>query len=126
DRSLHRSLSAERWRAEIARTHRGLRQLALRYAFGVAVVTFTVKVAGSETTFPCEPREFVLDAAERAGYSMPSSCRNGACNTCEAGLLDGEVEQRGRGRRTARDGTALMCRAQPRTDLTIHPKRFER
>ena len=89
-------------------------------------MTFTVRVAGRETTFPCEPREFVLDAAERAGYSMPSSCRKGACNTCEAGLLDGEVEQRGRGRRTARDGTALLCRAQPRTDLTIRPRRFER
>ena len=89
-------------------------------------MTFTVKVAGGEAAFPCEPREFVLDAAERAGYAMPSSCRKGACNTCEAGLLDGEVEQRGRGRRTARDGTALMCRAQPRTDLTIRPKRFER
>jgi len=89
-------------------------------------MTFTVRVADSETAFPCEPREFVLDAAERAGYSMPSSCRKGACNTCESGLLDGEVEQRGRGRRTARDGTALMCRAQPRSDLTIRPKRFER
>jgi NAD(P)H-flavin reductase/ferredoxin len=89
-------------------------------------MTFTVRVAGTETTFPCEPREFVLDAAERAGYSMPSSCRKGACNTCESGLLDGEVEQRGRGRRSARDGTALMCRAQPRSDLTIRPRRFER
>jgi NAD(P)H-flavin reductase/ferredoxin len=89
-------------------------------------VTFTVKVAGHETSFPCEPREFVLDAAERAGYSMPSSCRKGACNTCEAALLDGELEQRGRGRRTARDGTALMCRAQSRADLVIRPKRFER
>jgi len=89
-------------------------------------MTFTVHVAGSEIAFPCEPREFVLDAAERAGYSMPSSCRKGACNTCEAGLVEGEVEQRGRGRRTARDGLALMCRSQPRTDLTIRPKRFER
>ena len=89
-------------------------------------MTFTVHVADSEIAFPCEPREFVLDAAERAGYSMPSSCRKGACNTCEAGLLEGEVEQRGRGRRTARDGMALMCRAQPRADLTIRPKRFER
>ena len=89
-------------------------------------MTFTVRIAGSETTFPCEPREFVLDAAERAGFSMPSSCRKGACNTCETGLVDGEVEQRGRGRRTPRDGAALMCRAQPRTDLTIRPKRFER
>src|SRR6516165_9551433 len=89
-------------------------------------MTFTVRVAETEVTFPCEPREFVLDAAERAGYSMPSSCRKGACNTCEAALLEGEVEQRGRGRRTAQDGVALMCRAQPRADLTIRPKRFER
>jgi CDP-4-dehydro-6-deoxyglucose reductase/3-phenylpropionate/trans-cinnamate dioxygenase ferredoxin reductase subunit len=89
-------------------------------------MTFTVRVADSEISFPCEPREFVLDAAERAGYSMPSSCRKGACNTCEAGLVKGEVEQRGRGRRTARDGLALMCRSQPRADLTIRPKRFER
>jgi NAD(P)H-flavin reductase/ferredoxin len=89
-------------------------------------MTFTVRVAESEISFPCEPREFVLDAAERAGYSMPSSCRKGACNTCEAGLVEGEVEQRGRGRRTARDGLALMCRSQPRADLTIRPKRFER
>jgi NAD(P)H-flavin reductase/ferredoxin len=89
-------------------------------------MTFTIRVAESGIAFPCEPREFVLDAAERAGYSMPSSCRKGVCSTCEAGLLDGEVEQRGRGRRTARDGTALMCRSQPRADLTIRPKRFER
>ena len=89
-------------------------------------MTFTVRVAESEVTFPCEPREFVLDAAERAGYSMPSSCRKGACNTCEAALLEGEVEQRGSGRRTAQDGVALMCRAQPRADLTIRPRRFER
>src|SRR5215813_7010034 len=89
-------------------------------------MTFTIRVDGSDATFPCEPREFVLDAAERAGYSMPSSCRKGVCNTCEAVLIDGEVEQRGRGRRTPRDGAALMCRAQPRTDLTICPKRFER
>src|ERR1700754_795226 len=89
-------------------------------------MTFTVRVDGSETAFPCEPREFGLDAAERAGYSMPSSCRKGACSTCEAGLLDGEVEQRGRGRRTARDCGALMSRSPPRVDLTIRPKRFER
>jgi ferredoxin len=89
-------------------------------------MTFTVRVADSEISFPCEPREFVLDAAERAGYAMPSSCRKGVCNTCEAGLVEGELDQRGRGRRTARDGLALMCRSQPRADITIRPKRFER
>jgi CDP-4-dehydro-6-deoxyglucose reductase/3-phenylpropionate/trans-cinnamate dioxygenase ferredoxin reductase subunit len=89
-------------------------------------MTFTVRIAETGIVFPCEPREFVLDAAERAGYSMPYSCRKGVCNTCETGLVAGEVEQRGSGRRTARHGLALMCRAQPRTDLTIRPRRFER
>jgi NAD(P)H-flavin reductase/ferredoxin len=89
-------------------------------------MTFTVRVADNGISFPCEPREFVLDAAERAGYAMPSSCRKGVCNTCEAALLEGEVDQRGRGRRTAQDGAALLCRSRPRADLTIRPKRFER
>lgn len=89
-------------------------------------MTFIVRIAESEIVFPCAPHEFVLDAAERAGYSMPSSCRKGVCSTCEAALIAGEVEQRGRGRRTAQDGSALMCRARPRTDLTIRPKRIER
>ena len=89
-------------------------------------MTFNVTVSGHGVTFSCEAREYVLDAAERAGYTMPSSCRKGVCNTCEAGLLGGEVEQRGRGRRTAKDGAALMCRSRPRSDLTIRPKRFEK
>jgi CDP-4-dehydro-6-deoxyglucose reductase/3-phenylpropionate/trans-cinnamate dioxygenase ferredoxin reductase subunit len=89
-------------------------------------MTFEVTIADHGVTFPCEPREFVLDAAERAGYTMPSSCRKGVCNTCEAGLLGGEVDQRGRGHRTAEDGMALMCRSRPRSDVVIRPKRFEK
>jgi NAD(P)H-flavin reductase/ferredoxin len=89
-------------------------------------MTFNVTVAEHDVTFPCGPREYVLDAAERAGYTMPSSCRKGVCNTCEAGLLGGEIDQRGRGLGTAKDGAALMCRSRPRSDLTIKPKRFEK
>jgi CDP-4-dehydro-6-deoxyglucose reductase/3-phenylpropionate/trans-cinnamate dioxygenase ferredoxin reductase subunit len=89
-------------------------------------MTFTVTVAENGVSFPCGARECVLDAAERAGYSMPSSCRKGVCNTCEAALLEGQVDQRGRGRRTAKDGAALMCRSRPCADLIIRPKRFER
>src|ERR1700743_992448 len=89
-------------------------------------MTFEVTVAEHGVTFPGDTREFVLDAAERAGSTMPSSCRKGVCNTCEAGLLGGEVDQRGRGRRTSVDGAALMCRSRPRSDLIIKPKRFEK
>ena len=89
-------------------------------------MTFNVTVAEHGVTFPCEPREYILDAAERAGYTMPSSCRKGVCSTCEAGLIGGELDQRGRGRRTIEDRNALMCRSRPRSDVVIRPKRFEK
>ncbi len=38
-------------------------------------MTFTVAVDASDIEFPCEPGETVLDAAERAGYALPYSCR---------------------------------------------------
>jgi len=42
-------------------------------------MTFTVSVDESDIAFACEPGETVLDAAERAGYSLPYSCRKGVC-----------------------------------------------
>jgi hypothetical protein len=54
-------------------------------------MTFTVSVDASGIEFPCEPGETVLDAAERAGYALPYSCRKGVCSTCEGDLRRGEV-----------------------------------
>ena len=42
--------------------------------------------------FTCEPGEFVLDAAERAGLDLPYSCRSGGCLVCAARRLEGETE----------------------------------
>lgn len=38
--------------------------------------------------------ETVLDAAERAGVSLPFGCLTGACATCTARLLEGDLSHR--------------------------------
>jgi NAD(P)H-flavin reductase/ferredoxin len=88
-------------------------------------MTFKVIVEASDIEFPCEPGETVLDAAERAGYSLPYSCRKGVCATCEGDLLRGEVAIGSRDR-VGPGGNLLFCQARPRSDLLIHPKRIQR
>jgi ferredoxin len=46
---------------------------------------------GLDITFPVEPGEYVLDAAERAGFVLPYSCRAGGCLSCSA-QAQGPVE----------------------------------
>ena len=47
---------------------------------------------GEELHFSCEPGEFVLDAAERAGLDLPYSCRSGGCLVCTARRTEGSSE----------------------------------
>ena len=46
--------------------------------------------AGLSTTV--DAHESVLDAMERVGVDFPWSCREGICGTCEAPVLEGEVQ----------------------------------
>jgi len=45
-----------------------------------------------EFVFPCGEDEFILDAAERAGFAMPSSCRSGGCLVCAGRVESGTYE----------------------------------
>jgi NAD(P)H-flavin reductase/ferredoxin len=88
-----------------------------------------VTIAGRDIAFDCDEAETILDAAQRAGFELPYSCRKGACSTCEGKLLAGEVEtgQEGAAKRLAGPAEAvLLCRARPRSRLEIAPKRIER
>lgn len=87
---------------------------------------YQVRVANSDIAFPCASDETVLDAAERAGFAIPYSCRKGVCNTCEGGLVAGEAMLPGTGPARGKSDAVLMCRAKPRSDLEIQPKRIER
>src|ERR1700742_1096526 len=88
-------------------------------------MTYQISVDQTDIAFPCEAGETVLDAAERAGYSLPYSCRKGICSTCEAELCRGSVTLGGKQNEGPASGV-LLCRATPRTDIVIHPKRINR
>jgi len=88
-------------------------------------MTFQIAVDGSTVEFVCEAGETVLDAAERAGFSLPYSCRKGVCSTCEAELCHGDVAL-GSKQIAGPKNDVLLCQAKPRTDILIRPKRVER
>jgi NAD(P)H-flavin reductase/ferredoxin len=88
-------------------------------------MTFQIAVADTEFRFPCEPNESVLDAAQRAGFEIPFSCRKGVCGTCKGKVISGEVRAfagDALGAAERADGQVLFCNARPRSDLMIAPR----
>ncbi|HEY4029416.1 MAG TPA: 2Fe-2S iron-sulfur cluster-binding protein [Caulobacteraceae bacterium] len=80
---------------------------------------FIVSAPGQEAAFPCAEGQTVLEAAEAAGWSLPYSCRKGACSTCEGTLVEGRVEARGQGALAGPAEGVRFCQAWPRSDLII-------
>ena len=88
------------------------------------VATYTVRAEFEGTThsFSCRADQTVLNAAEAAGVTLPSSCCSGVCTTCAAVISDGQVEQpdaMGVKGELQQEGYALLCVAFPRLSL-IH------
>ncbi|MET8398575.1 PDR/VanB family oxidoreductase [Streptomyces sp900116325] len=55
---------------------------------------FDVVCSRTGTTVQVGPDTSVLDALEGAGISVPSSCRDGICGTCETKVLEGTPDHR--------------------------------
>jgi ferredoxin-NADP reductase len=55
---------------------------------------FDVVLNGSGTTVRVAPGQSILAALATAGVSVPFSCAEGTCASCETGVLEGEVEHR--------------------------------
>ncbi len=51
-----------------------------------------VVVANTGVSFDCPTDKAILDAALDSGLNLPHSCRGGACGTCKAEILEGEVD----------------------------------
>jgi glycine betaine catabolism B len=83
---------------------------------------FSVELRRSGCTITCEPGSTVLDAAERAGLSLPSSCGEGVCGTCKTTMLSGSVDMDHGGGirpREIAENKVLLCCSSPRADLVL-------
>lgn len=94
---------------------------ARRYAGKVSRVT--VKADGRETVLELSPDgENILDAALEAGVDLPFACKGGACGTCKARVLKGEVEMDVRHALEDTEiaaGYVLSCQAHPVSDEVL-------
>ena len=86
--------------------------------------TYQVKLQTPEGLARLKVREdeYILDAAVKAGFRIPSMCLQGFCLTCASTLLNGEVDQTDAVRYYPEDrknGFILICSAKPRSNLCI-------
>ena len=73
--------------------------------------------------FDTQAGKTLLRAADEAGISLPSSCRNGTCRTCICRLLAGDIRHNidwpGLSAEEKTEGWILPCVAEPLGDVTL-------
>jgi NAD(P)H-flavin reductase/ferredoxin len=76
-------------------------------------------------TIECREDEDVVTAALRQGYILLTECREGACSTCKAYLVEGDYDDllthsiHALSPAEEEEGYILSCRLQPRSDLVL-------
>ncbi|GEM_PF-1167070 len=89
----------------------------------MALHTYCIRMEPGELEFAAAGDESILQAAERAGIGLASSCRNGTCRTCIGLMTQGSVryaiEWPGLLAEEKRAGWILPCVAVATSDLTL-------
>lgn len=86
---------------------------------------YTIQLAKSLRTFTINDGETILAAAQRNKIVLPYSCRNGACSSCKAKILEGEVTQQKQCLQNAlsekeiKDNIVLLCCTEAKSHLKI-------
>lgn len=87
-------------------------------------MTYQITLQPSGHHYSVAAGEILLEAALDAGFVLPYGCRNGACGSCRARVLEGTVDH-GKSQNGAlpenarREGYALLCCATAQSDLRI-------
>ena len=79
----------------------------------------TIELYGDVFNFEIEDDESILDGALRNDIDAPYACMSGTCNSCQASVIEGEVEMEDADALTEDEiesGEILTCCARPTTD----------
>jgi len=90
-------------------------------------MSVTVTVLPSGRQFGVEPGEFLLDAALRQNVILPYGCKNGACGSCKARVVEGMIDQGAHSPSALTPeevvkGYGLMCCSRAQSDLSIEAR----
>ncbi|HEX4327885.1 MAG TPA: CDP-6-deoxy-delta-3,4-glucoseen reductase [Burkholderiales bacterium] len=91
---------------------------------------YTITLAPSGRSFPCEADTNILKAGLDAGLFLPYSCRSGVCRTCRATIKEGEVDfgpvhPTYLSEADKAKGLALLCQARPLSDLVVEAREVD-
>ncbi|MGE3927687.1 MAG: CDP-6-deoxy-delta-3,4-glucoseen reductase [Lautropia sp.] len=90
-------------------------------------MTFTVTITPSGKSVTVDGETHILEAALKQGVVLPYGCKNGACGSCKARIVDGTVVQdphqpSALTSEEATRGLALLCCARAASDLTVEAR----
>ena len=94
-------------------------------------MSYSVKIEPSGHAFQAEENETLLDAALRQGVSLPYGCRNGACGSCVAKVVSGEIKYPGDNHPPAVTedehtlGMTALCQACATSDVVIESREVD-
>lgn len=82
----------------------------------------TVVIDGEEHQITLKPKESILEAAIRLELDPPFSCQSGVCTTCQAKVMEGEVEMEnnfGLSDEEVDEGYVLTCISFPKSSGVV-------
>jgi CDP-4-dehydro-6-deoxyglucose reductase len=87
-------------------------------------MSYQVTLLPSGHHFATAGEDNLLQAALDAGFTLPYGCRDGACGTCKARVVEGDIDPghaspQALSEAEKRQGFALLCCARPLSDVTV-------